>query len=199
MVAAEVFGDQLPTVIAYAELLCGPGAVRGVIGPRETERIWDRHVLNCAALAPFMPADASVVDMGSGGGLPGVVLALARPDLTLTLVDSMARRTEFLTEVVAALGIGDRVTVVRGRGEELKRRDQVATARAVADPLRLARWSTRLLAPKGRLVVLVGASVVADVDGWRPSMQKSGWSDVVLETTDLAGVSPSYVLRARHR
>ena len=199
VIAGEVFGDRLPLAIAYAELLCTVGAQRGVIGPREGERIWDRHLLNCAALSPFIPADSAVVDVGSGGGLPGIVLAVARPDLRLTLVDSMARRTDFLTEVVDALGLTARVTVIRARAEELKRRDQVVTARAVADPLRLAQWATKLLGVHGRLVALVGATVVADTDQWRPSMQKSGWADVSVETTHLAGVSPSCVLRARRR
>lgn len=199
MAAEAVFGDRIDLARAYAALLCGPGAVRGVIGPRETERIWDRHVLNCAVLAPLVPANAAVTDVGSGGGLPGIVLALARPDLRLTLVDSMQRRTEFLTEVVEHLGLQERVEVVRGRAEELRRHDQTVTARAVADPVRLARWAVRLLGPAGRLIVLVGARTAEDRATWVPLLQKSGWSGVSVAEASLDGVSPSWVLQARRR
>lgn len=170
-----------------------------MIGPRETERIWDRHLLNCAVLAPLLPVAARVLDVGSGGGLPGVVLALARPDLRLTLVDSMQRRADFLAEVVAALGLGGRVEVVRGRAEELRRREDVVTARAVADPQRLAQWSKRLLAPRGRLAVLVGHRVAAASADWLPVLQRSGWQEVSVSEQALPDVAPTWVLQARRR
>ncbi|MBE1486110.1 16S rRNA (guanine(527)-N(7))-methyltransferase RsmG [Plantactinospora soyae] len=117
--ARTLFGDRLPLAAAYAELLAGPGVVRGLIGPRETPRIWDRHLLNCAVVAELIPAGSSVVDVGSGAGLPGIVLAIARPDLSIMLVEPLARRAVFLAEVVTALALGDSVTVLRARAEEI--------------------------------------------------------------------------------
>ncbi|MFC6019127.1 16S rRNA (guanine(527)-N(7))-methyltransferase RsmG [Plantactinospora solaniradicis] len=117
--ARTLFGDRLPLAEAYAELLAGPGVVRGLIGPRETPRIWDRHLLNCAVVAELIPSGSSVVDVGSGAGLPGIVLAIARPDLAIMLVEPLARRAVFLAEVVTALELGDSVTVLRARAEEI--------------------------------------------------------------------------------
>ncbi|MEO3926420.1 16S rRNA (guanine(527)-N(7))-methyltransferase RsmG [Micromonosporaceae bacterium B7E4] len=117
--ARTLFADRLPLAAAYAELLAGPGVLRGLIGPRETPRIWDRHLLNCAAVAELLPVGASVVDVGSGAGLPGIVLAIARPDLAVTLVEPLARRAVFLAEVVTALDLAETVTVIRARAEEL--------------------------------------------------------------------------------
>src|SRR6201990_2592092 len=111
--AERVFGDQLPTAQRYAELLVTDGVVRGLIGPREAPRIWDRHLLNCATMTELIPSGASVIDVGSGAGLPGIVLAVARPELTMVLVEPLARRTAFLAEVVAELGLDGAVTVVR--------------------------------------------------------------------------------------
>src|ERR1700730_1281676 len=112
--AQRIFGDRLPLAIRYAELLMTDGVVRGLIGPREAPRIWERHLLNCAAVAELIPQDARVADVGSGAGLPGIVLAVARPDLSVILVEPLARRTAFLLEAAAALGL-DRTTVVRAR------------------------------------------------------------------------------------
>ncbi|MFY1688925.1 16S rRNA (guanine(527)-N(7))-methyltransferase RsmG [Plantactinospora sp. WMMB782] len=120
--ARTLFADRLPLAAAYAELLAGPGVLRGLIGPRETPRIWDRHLLNCAAVVELLPPGVSIVDVGSGAGLPGIVLAIARPDLTVTLVEPLARRAVFLAEAVSTLDLTDRVTVVRARAEELAAR-----------------------------------------------------------------------------
>jgi 16S rRNA (guanine527-N7)-methyltransferase len=117
--ARTLFGDRLPLAEAYAELLAGPGVVRGLIGPREAPKIWDRHLLNCAVVAELIPSGSSVVDVGSGAGLPGIVLAIARPDLAVMLVEPLARRAVFLAEVVTALDLGDSVTVLRARAEEI--------------------------------------------------------------------------------
>ena len=116
---AGVFHARLPLVEAYADWLAGPGIERGLIGPREVPRLWDRHVLNCAALAEVVPPGRRVADVGSGAGLPGLVLAIARPDLRVTLIEPLLRRTTFLEEVVADLGLGEQVTVVRGRADEV--------------------------------------------------------------------------------
>src|SRR5689334_22055138 len=116
--ARLVFADRLPFARRYAELLAHDGVIRGLIGPREAPRLWERHLLNCAVIGELIPNGSSVVDIGSGAGLQGIVLAVARPDLTVALVEPMARRTAFLSEAVEALELGARVRVVRARAEE---------------------------------------------------------------------------------
>jgi 16S rRNA (guanine527-N7)-methyltransferase len=110
--AEQVFGARLPLATRYAELLITDGVIRGLIGPREAPRVWERHLINCAVMSDMIPLGASITDVGSGAGLPGIVLAVARPDLTITLVEPLARRTAFLSEAVTALGLDATVTVV---------------------------------------------------------------------------------------
>ncbi|HVF18750.1 MAG TPA: 16S rRNA (guanine(527)-N(7))-methyltransferase RsmG [Mycobacteriales bacterium] len=157
--AALLFGARLPLAERFVDALVGPGVVRGLIGPREGARIWTRHVLNCAVVAELVPAGAAVVDLGSGAGLPGIVLALVRPDLRVTLVEPMARRTEFLTEVVAQLGVSE-VKVHRGRAEEhascAAASYDVVIARAVTDLTTLHAWSSPLLRRGGCLLAMKG-------------------------------------------
>jgi 16S rRNA (guanine527-N7)-methyltransferase len=175
--ARALFGPQLPLALRYAELLTGDGVVRGLIGPREAPRIWDRHLLNCAAMAELVPNKASVVDVGSGAGLPGIALALARPDLSVVLVDSLARRATFLIEAVAALDLTGRVSVVRGRAEELHGRlpeADVVTARAVAPLDRLAAWCLPLTVVGGRLLALKGAGAAEEVIAHRAAVVRLG-------------------------
>src|SRR5262245_36061264 len=163
--ADRLFGDRLTLAIAYARLLVTDGVTRGLIGPREAPRIWDRHLLNCAAVAELVPSGARVVDVGSGAGLPGIVLAVARPDVEVVLVEPLARRTVFLDAAVSALDL-DRTTVVRARAEELAPvrgrpridRAEIVTARAVAPLDRLAAWCLPLVADGGRLLALKGES-----------------------------------------
>ncbi len=195
-VAVEIFGDTLASIRAYAEILVGDGALRGVIGPREADRLWDRHLLNSALLADLVPPQASVIDVGSGGGLPGVVLALSRPDLRVTLIDSMQRRAAFLTDTVAALGIGERVTVVRGRAEEQKVKADVVVARAVADVGTLARWTARLCRRDGILLVLRGDGAADELAANLREMQRTGWKDAEIVDCVRAGVTSSRVIRA---
>jgi len=164
--ALALFGDRLELARLYADLLAGPGVERGLLGPREVDRIWERHILNSAALAELIGPGARVIDIGSGAGLPGVPLAIARPDLRVTLVEPMLRRAEFLTEVVEALGIS--VEVIRGRAEEPAIRFSAAGAdvvvsRAVADLGKLTRWSMPLLRPGGRMLALKGERAAAEV------------------------------------
>jgi 16S rRNA (guanine527-N7)-methyltransferase len=156
--------DRLPLITAYAESLATDGVVRGLIGPREVPRLWERHILNCGALAGLIPEGSSVCDIGSGAGLPGLVLAIARPDLTITLVEPLLRRTTYLSEIVDELGLSH-VTVHRGRADELhgKARFDVVTSRAVAPLERLLGWSMPLVAPHGALVALKGSSIDEEI------------------------------------
>ncbi len=143
----------------YAQILAGAGVERGLIGPREADRLWDRHLLNSAALAELLEPGDQIADIGSGAGLPGIPLALARPDLRVTLIEPLLRRSDFLREVIDDLGVD--ITVVRGRAEEQTVRQQVGemdavVSRAVASLDKLTRWSVPLLRPGGRMLAIKG-------------------------------------------
>lgn len=174
-VAAEVFGAALPKVEAYAALLAGPGTERGLLGPREAPRLWERHLLNCAGLSELVQDGEVVLDLGSGAGLPGLVLALMRPDVQVVLVESLQRRAQFLSEAVESLGLRNTV-VRRARAEELhgKVLVDVVTARAVAPVDRLAGWSLPLLHEGGRLLALKGEQAQAELDQARPALARLG-------------------------
>jgi 16S rRNA (guanine527-N7)-methyltransferase len=161
---APVFGDRAADATRYAEILAGPGVTRGLLGPREVPRLWERHILNCAVVGELLPADIAVCDVGSGAGLPGIVLALARPDLSVTLLEPLVRRTLFLDEVIDLLGLSN-VRVLGGRAEEFagKERFDVVTSRAVAPLDRLAGWSLPLLRGGGEMVALKGGSAEAEL------------------------------------
>jgi 16S rRNA (guanine527-N7)-methyltransferase len=179
--ARAVFGDALPQAERYVARLASDGVTRGLIGPREVARLWERHVLNSAAVAEAVPDGARVVDVGSGAGLPGIPLGLARPDLTVALVEPMARRVEFLEEAVADLG--DRWQVVRGRAEDRSvsaavGHVDVVTARAVAALPRLVAWCRGLLRPGAQLVALVGARAVAELPALVPELEAAGMRDI---------------------
>lgn len=190
--ARTVFGDRLPLAIAYAELLVTDGVVRGVIGPREAPRIWERHLINCAVTSEMIDTNASVVDVGSGAGLPGIVLAIARPDLTITLVEPLARRTAFLSEAVSALGLDATVTVVRARAEDLAggRPTEVVTARAVAPLDRLASWCLPLVAVGGSLLALKGASAAAEVTAHRDAIAGLGGAEPTIALCGAGLIDP---------
>ncbi len=156
--------DRLDLAVRFTELLATEGVVRGLIGPRESPRLWERHILNSAVLAEVIPSGARVCDVGTGAGLPGVVLAIARPDLRVTLVEPLLRRTTFLDEVVSELGL-EHVTLVRARAEEVHGREtfDVVTSRAVAPLERLLAWSMPLVAPTGAMVAMKGRSVHEEI------------------------------------
>ena len=161
-----MFGARYPLAERYAALLAGSGVDRGLIGPREADRLWERHLLNSAVLGELVPPGARVLDVGSGAGLPGIPLALARPDLAIVLLEPMARRVVWLQEVIAVLGLA--VSVYRGRADDQQVRDElggndVVTARAVAPLGRLAAWSLPLVAPGGRLLAVKGASAEQEI------------------------------------
>jgi 16S rRNA (guanine527-N7)-methyltransferase len=174
--ARRVFSPgRLPLAERYAGLLATEGVVRGLIGPREAPRLWERHLLNCAVLADLLPAGSTVCDIGSGAGLPGLVLAVARPDLRITLVEPLLRRTTFLTEVVSELEL-EHVEVVRARADALHghRRFDVVTSRAVAPLERLLGWSMPLVAPSGALVAMKGSSVSEEIEQAEPVLRRLG-------------------------
>lgn len=178
---AEVFGDRAVLAERYVGWLADAGLVRGLMGPRERPRLWDRHVLNCAAAQAGIAPGETVVDIGSGAGLPGIPLVLARPDLEMTLVEPLLRRVTFLEEVIADLGID--VRVVRGRAEEKAVRAEVGgaevvTSRAVAPLAKLAGWSAPLLRPGGRMVALKGVSAEEEVERDAVALRRLGFGDV---------------------
>ncbi|WP_328340904.1 16S rRNA (guanine(527)-N(7))-methyltransferase RsmG [Streptomyces violaceus] len=174
--AREVFGDRFADAVRYAELLAQAGVQRGLIGPREVPRLWERHLLNCAVLSEVVPEGVTVCDVGSGAGLPGIPLALVREDLKITLLEPLLRRTNFLAEVVELLGL-DHVTVVRGRAEEVMGKIQpvhVVTARAVAPLDRLATWGVPLLRPYGEMLALKGDAAEEELKSASAALSKLG-------------------------
>ncbi|MER6382223.1 16S rRNA (guanine(527)-N(7))-methyltransferase RsmG [Streptomyces sp. NPDC001118] len=174
--AREVFGDRFADAVRYAELLAEAGVQRGLIGPREVPRLWERHLLNCAVLSEAVPEGVTVCDVGSGAGLPGIPLALVREDLNITLLEPLLRRTNFLTEVVELLGL-DHVTVVRGRAEEVLGKlppVHVVTARAVAPLDRLAAWGIPLLRPYGEMLALKGDTAEEELKAAATALSKLG-------------------------
>lgn len=180
--AVGVFSHHLPAARRYAEILTEDGVIRGLIGPREVARLWERHLVNCALLGQAIRADADVCDIGSGAGLPGVVLALNRPDLTVTLVEPLLRRVTFLEEVVTELALTN-VEVVRARAEELhgQREFSVVTSRAVAPLERLLRWSMPLVRQGGEMVAMKGSSVQGEIDEAAAVLKKVGAGKVSVE------------------
>ena len=179
--AAGVFADRLALAERYVDLLTSAGVERGLIGPREVPRIWERHVLNCAVVVPRVPMGATVADVGSGAGLPGLVWAIARSDLHVTLIEPLLRRTTFLEETIEALGL-DQVTVLRARAEDVHESFDVVTARAVAPLEKLARWCLPLVRPGGVLLALKGRTAQEEVASSRESIHKMGATDIVVSS-----------------
>ena len=183
--AEPIFGERLGIAQRYAELLATAGVERGLLGPREVDRIWDRHLLNSAAVAELLQPGERVIDIGSGAGLPGIPLAIARPDLEVVLLEPLLRRSEFLTEVVDELGLA--VEVVRGRAEDPGVRNRfgdrdAAVSRAVAALDKLTKWSMPLLRPDGRMLAIKGERASDEVEQYRRVMTASGAADVRVVT-----------------
>jgi len=191
-VAEVVFKDRLGLAVSYASLLETEGVLRGLIGPREAPRLWDRHLLNCGVVGELISPAATVIDVGSGAGLPGIVLAVARPDISVILVEPLARRTAFLDEAVAALGLTDRVTVVRGRAEEQvgRLRGDVVTARAVAPLDRLAGWCLPLTMVGGRMLAMKGASAAEEIDAHRDVVSRLGGGPATIRLCGIGLLDP---------
>lgn len=199
-IALDIFGARQPQICRYVDILTGPGIERGLIGPREAGRLWERHIFNSVAPAALIPADATVVDVGSGAGLPGIPLAVLRPDLRLTLLEPLLRRYAFLVEAVADLGLGDRVEVVRGRAEDQSQaRFQVVTGRAVAPFDRLLGWTHGLLSPDGQLLALKGASATEEVAAASKTLRRFGLTAQVLPVQAHPLAEETVVIRATRR
>ena len=195
--AATVFGDRLPLAVAYHESL---RTVRGLIGPREAPRLWERHILNCAVIGELMDRDSRVVDIGSGAGLPGIPLAIARPDLDITLIEPQLRRVNYLEEIVGKLGL-DNVSVVRGRAEEktIKRQNRGAdyvTSRAVAPLGKLMGWSLPLTRQHGLVLAMKGASAHEEIERDQKAISSAGGGECSVDEAG-AGVLPEATIVVR--
>ena len=179
--AAAVFGGHLPSATRFVEIRADTGVSHGLLGPREVPRLWERHVLNCAVIEDAFPQGVRVIDVGSGAGLPGVALALARPDLDIHLVEPMQRRTEWLSATVSQLELTN-VTVHRGRAEEFVGVLSApwVTARAVARIAKLARWCVPLLDGRGTVVAMKGRSAQEELDADHRDLNKLGLVEAVV-------------------
>ena len=214
MVSRETSGELPPwldpareQLERYQEILAGPGLDRGLMGPREMPRLWDRHILNCAVVADpglgLIPQGALVADVGSGAGLPGLVWSLIRPDLTMILIEPLLRRATFLTEAVIDLGLTDRVTVLRARAEKVITTPNwtgvdIVTARAVAPMERLLGWTMPLLKPVGDLIALKGSSAQTEIDAATQVIGQYGITEISVLTCGAGVVEPeTTVVRAR--
>ena len=195
--AEAVLGSGLELLCRYAESLASDGVTRGLIGPREVPRLWDRHLLNCHTLVAQIGEGASVCDLGSGAGLPGLVVARCRPDLEVTLVEPLLRRSTYLHEVSEALNLAN-VTIVRGRADSLHRTHSfdVVTSRALAPMSRLLEWSMPLVSDRGSLLAMKGASVAEELAEATEVLAGFGCRKPELLTlTQADGVSTTTVVR----
>lgn len=195
--ARGVFGDRTNLAEAFAVVLATDGVTRGLLGPREAPRLWERHLLNCGVLTDLLPEEADVADIGSGAGLPGLVCAIRRPDLRVTLVEPLLRRAAFLTEAVERLGL-DGVEVVRARAEELHgvRSFSVVTSRAVAPLPRLLAWCMPLVEPGGSMLAMKGSSAPEEIAAARRELAR--WTTDPVEVLQVGGSvidSPTTVVR----
>lgn len=195
--AADVFGDRLELAERFAVHLATSAVERGLLGPREVPRLWTRHLLNCAVVVELAPPSSAVIDVGSGAGLPGLAMAIARPDLRVTLVEPLERRVGWLHEVVEDLQVD--VSVVRGRAEELHGEVSapVATARAVAPLPRLAEWGLPLVAPGGVLLALKGQRAAAELDKSVATLRRLGAQRWDIVRCGVSLPDPTTVVRVR--
>ena len=194
---SELYGQALGTIESYVSVLATRGVEWGLIGPREVPRLWERHILNSAAIAGLIPSGATVVDVGSGAGLPGIPLAVLRPDLDVVLLEPLLRRADFLTQTLEELDLGDRVRLVRGRAEEHKHSYDVVTCRAVAPLGKLLGWTTRLFLPNGQLLAMKGSSAADEVAAAAGHLQKAHMEAQVLTVRAHEESEPTYVVRVR--
>ena len=178
------FPERQAEIRAYAEFLKTAGIERGLIGPREGERMWERHIFNCLPVTQLLPQGASLFDIGSGAGLPGIVIALARPDLKVTLIEPLERRVEFLKEATEGLGI----EVIRGRAQDVKKSADYVTARAVAPLEKLKKISWHMVKTGGALLAMKGESAATEMVGVK---------NAVLHEIDLEGIGLGRIIELR--
>lgn len=200
--AAGVFGDGFEKAQRYASLLAGAGIERGLIGPGEVPRLWERHLLNCAALGELVDDGETVADVGSGAGLPGIPLALVRPDVRVTLVEPLLRRAEFLREAAVELDLP--ITVVRGRAEDRAVRAEVGavdvvTSRAVAALDKLTKWSMPLLRDGGRMLALKGERAAEEIVEHQRALSSLGAVDVKVVKCGVDYLTPPVTVVVAHR
>ena len=181
---AQYFPGQIEAIQRYADFLVGAGIERGLIGPREGERIWDRHIFNCLPVTKLLPQGASLFDIGSGAGLPGIVVALARPDLKVTLIEPLERRVEFLKEATAGLDI----EVIRGRAQDVKKSADFVTARAVAPLEKLKKISWHMVKTGGALLAMKGESAATEMEGVK---------NAILHEIELEGIGLGRIVELR--
>ena len=179
-IAVRLYRDNYKTIRQYVDILVSRGVDWGLIGPREIGRLWERHILNSIALESLIPEGCRVADVGSGAGLPGIPLAILRPDLEMTLIEPMLRRSNFLTEALDELGLDDRVTVVRGRAEDADLHVDVVVSRAVAKLATLINWTADLIVESGSLLALKGQSADDEVVKAKKELSKRRLSAEVL-------------------
>ena len=178
---ADLFGVGAEAIRQYIDILASRGIDWGVLGPREGGRLWDRHILNSIASEPLFPEGATVVDVGSGAGLPGIPLAILRPDLQVTLLEPLLRRANFLDLAVAELGLEDRVQVIRARAEDHHERYAVVASRALAPLARLVGWCAPLMTRTGSVLALKGVSAGAELAEAAEAVCKAGLAGAVVE------------------
>lgn len=194
--ARELFGIAFAGAERFAEMLAAEGELRGLVGPRELPRLWTRHIVNSAAVVPFLPARGTVADVGSGAGFPGIVVALLRPDLEVALIEIMERRIDWLGDVVDELDL-DNVTLRRARAEDVKERFDVVTARAVANLTKLVRLTAPLLRQGGSLLALKGARAEAETEAARHVVRKAGLKPAVIHEVVTPGEELTKVVQVR--
>ncbi|WP_067780340.1 16S rRNA (guanine(527)-N(7))-methyltransferase RsmG [Actinomyces vulturis] len=192
----ELFGLSFAAADHFASMLAEEGQLRGLIGPRELPRLWTRHIANSAAVVPFLPSRGSVADVGSGAGFPGIVIALMRPDLDVTLIETMERRVQWLRDVVAELDL-DNVAIRRARAEDVKDRYDVVTARAVANLSKLLRLTSHLVRPGGSLLALKGQRADEEVNDARYVIKKARLSPATVHEVITPGEELTMVVEVR--
>jgi 16S rRNA (guanine527-N7)-methyltransferase len=197
-IAHEIYGAEFAVINRYVDILRSTAVEWGLLGPREAERLWDRHILNSAALSGLIAADSALADVGSGAGLPGIPLAILRPDLRVTLIEPLLRRFTFLTQTVEELQISDRVEVVRARAEDHSQTYDVVVARALAPLDRLIGWCNPLRAPDGVVLALKGASAADETAAAGRQLQAARLQAEVLKVRAHPDVEPATVVCLHH-
>ena len=180
----ERYFPDTARIVAYADLLIGPGIERGLIGPREAQRIWERHIFNCIPITALLKEGSTVFDVGSGAGLPGIVIALARPDLHVSLIEPLERRVDFLREAVAGLNI----EVIKGQAQDVRTSAHYVTARAVAPLEKLKRMTWHLIKPGGSLMAIKGRSA---------EQEMAGLTQSILHEINYEGIEPGRIVELR--